>query len=242
MTKPQILFRRIEMKKFPVIISIVLILSLVLAGTALAITDGEVDGDGHPQVGFLVMDVGGKPAWRCSATLLSPTVVLTAGHCTSNSQANLFGMRLWLIQMLRMNQQLSIWRETSSKLLKFHTLIRNRSMVQRCRDCCSGGTGSELEIQNYVELPEVDHLDQLKTQRGKQKADLYCCRLRSPAKFSGCCVEGCCEIRMVADPRLIQINTPGFTVISLAAVQQPIPAAPALVTLAAQFPRRKLML
>ena len=54
------------MKKFPLIISIVLILTLVLAGTALAITDGEEDGNGHPYVGLLIFDVEGSPAWRCS--------------------------------------------------------------------------------------------------------------------------------------------------------------------------------
>ncbi|MGB3701709.1 MAG: hypothetical protein WA997_10595, partial [Anaerolineales bacterium] len=71
------------MKKFPLIISIVLILSLVLAGTALAITDGVLDGEGHPNVGLMVaLDASGNPLWRCSGTLLSPTVYLTAGHCT----------------------------------------------------------------------------------------------------------------------------------------------------------------
>ena len=30
------------------------------------ITNGVVDGDAHPAVVLLVMDVGGKPAFRCS--------------------------------------------------------------------------------------------------------------------------------------------------------------------------------
>src|SRR5215217_7709544 len=45
------------------------------------ITDGAVDGSGHPAVVLILMDVGGAPAYRCSGTLISPTVVLTAGHC-----------------------------------------------------------------------------------------------------------------------------------------------------------------
>jgi len=48
------------------------------------ITDGELDGNDHPAVVLLVMDVGGVPTFRCSATLLSRRVVLTAGHCTNN--------------------------------------------------------------------------------------------------------------------------------------------------------------
>jgi V8-like Glu-specific endopeptidase len=42
------------------------------------------------------MEVGGQPAFRCSGTLLSPTVLLTAGHCTSNYPGAPFtGMRVF---------------------------------------------------------------------------------------------------------------------------------------------------
>lgn len=45
------------------------------------ITYGSLDGDAHPAVVLLVMDINHHPAFRCSATLIAPTVVLTAGHC-----------------------------------------------------------------------------------------------------------------------------------------------------------------
>ena len=63
------------------IVIAVLAIAVSLAG---AITDGELDGDAHPHVVLLLMEVGGEPMYRCSGTLLSPTVLLTAGHCTSN--------------------------------------------------------------------------------------------------------------------------------------------------------------
>jgi V8-like Glu-specific endopeptidase len=59
------------------------------ATTASAITSGELDGDGHPYVGLMVAkDEKGAPLWRCSGTLISPTLYLTAGHCTSAPAAS----------------------------------------------------------------------------------------------------------------------------------------------------------
>lgn len=48
-----------------------------------AITDGYPDGDGHPYVGLMVaQDADGNPMWRCSGTLLTEWLFITAGHCT----------------------------------------------------------------------------------------------------------------------------------------------------------------
>src|SRR5213594_3417724 len=45
------------------------------------ITDGAVDGDAHPAVVLIIMDIAGQPAFRCSGTLIAPKLVVTAGHC-----------------------------------------------------------------------------------------------------------------------------------------------------------------
>ena len=61
-----------------------------------AVTDGRLDGNAHPAVVLLLMEVGGQPAFRCTGTLLSPTVLLTAGHCTNNFPGAPFtGMRVF---------------------------------------------------------------------------------------------------------------------------------------------------
>src|SRR5712691_5214629 len=44
------------------------------------ITDGTLDGNAHPAVVLIIMDIAGKPAFRCSGTIIAPQVVLTAGH------------------------------------------------------------------------------------------------------------------------------------------------------------------
>ena len=51
---------------------------------AAAITGRTPDGEGHPNVGMIVFyDKDGR--FRCSATLVSPTVILTAAHCTKGT-------------------------------------------------------------------------------------------------------------------------------------------------------------
>jgi hypothetical protein len=78
----------------------------VLAGTAGAITNGQPDGNRHPYVGlavFDVLDANGKPtpSHRCSASLLSPTLVLTAGHCTVGTVA----ARIWFDEIVQGNAE-----------------------------------------------------------------------------------------------------------------------------------------
>jgi hypothetical protein len=58
-----------------------LVLTLLIAPLS-AITGNWVEDFEHPFVGLVVFyDDDGEFLWRCSGTLLSPTVFLTAGHC-----------------------------------------------------------------------------------------------------------------------------------------------------------------
>jgi hypothetical protein len=60
------------------------ILLLAVVGTVGAITWGQPDGTGHPNVvGIIFRQPDGF--YSCTGTLLTPYVVLTAGHCTESA-------------------------------------------------------------------------------------------------------------------------------------------------------------
>jgi Trypsin len=66
--------------------------ALAVAAPASAITGGSLDGAAHPAAGLLLADRGNGPEPECSGALVSPTIFVTAAHCT----ADLSSSRVWV--------------------------------------------------------------------------------------------------------------------------------------------------
>ena len=74
--------------------------TVVLVPASQAITDGIPDvNDDFPYVGLMVaQNAGGSPLWRCSGTLISSTVFVTAGHCVEAPAAH---VEIWFATAIR---------------------------------------------------------------------------------------------------------------------------------------------
>jgi hypothetical protein len=162
------------MKKIPLILTVVLVLALVLVGTALAVTNGQPDGDNHPYIGLLVFDVyvpdvGNVPAWRCSGALIAPNVVLTAGHCTDGAVA----ARVWFDERLQDDDGTYLvpdypW---GGVVATEGTPFTNPDFCIGCGNGLPGfalrDTGivvldEEVDVGGFAELPEAGLVDTLK--------------------------------------------------------------------------------
>jgi V8-like Glu-specific endopeptidase len=101
------------MSKTVRLFALALLLAVILtvgAPPAAAITGGDLDGEGHPNVGLMIADIDGEPQWRCSGTLIAPRIFLTAGHCVGDGAT---GARVWFDTDLSDNEEYPYGGETS---------------------------------------------------------------------------------------------------------------------------------
>lgn len=197
--------------KLLVLVAVIALTAIMVVPTA-AITDGTPDGNGHPFVGLLVFDVGGSPAWRCSGTLLSPTVLLTAGHCTDGTS----GGRVWFESDIQSQQTALGYPRGGATSIPFcdiatHPQFNEGSFV--LHDVGVVTLCSPVIRDTYGVLPTVNQLDTLKTKRGVQDVTFTAVGYGLQKSFPDAASfqNSALKIRMVATPKLNQINVPGFT-------------------------------
>jgi secreted trypsin-like serine protease len=157
----------------------------IAAAPASAITGDFVEDFDHPYVGLVVFyDANGEFLWRCSGSLLTPTVFLTAGHCTAPDGSDVpVTARVYFQQDAGVNYDpvteldpvtgypetcadstLGVTCATSDQLYNYDYTGR----LPNTHDIGLLILDQPISLSEYGQLAEAGSLDQLATQRGLQ--------------------------------------------------------------------------
>jgi hypothetical protein len=176
---------------------------LLAVSPVTAVTSGEPDGNRHPYVGLMVaQDANRAPLWRCSGTLLSSTVFLTAGHCTESPAAH---VEIWFDADVESGIPGNGYPNkgqvggTPYTIPNFSFPVRDAGVVV---------LDKPYKTSQYGALPALNQLDTLESQRGQQDVTFTAVGYGLQESFPDAASwkEHNVRVRMLARPHLIQIN------------------------------------
>jgi len=198
------------MKKLCGAIAILIAGITIATSPVRAITDGGFDNNNHPYVGLMVaQDATGQPLWRCSGTLLSSTIFLTAGHCTEAPAAHI---EIWFDADVEHGRPGNGYPLNGDVGGTPHTHPLYNPNAFFLYDLGVVVLDAPLVKSQYGALPQLDSLDKLKTRRGTQDVTFTAVGYGLQKSFPDATAykDQALRIRMFATPTLLQINT-GFT-------------------------------
>ena len=178
----------------------------LLAGpmAAHAIKNGDMDGGGHPYVGLMIAKVDGVPLWRCSGTLISPTLFLTAGHCTEGATS----VEVWFDPDMQTDSAAKGYPFTGEASGTPYTHPQYNPNAFALYDLGIVVLNQSVVMSEYGVLPSLNQLDALKTRRGLKDVSFTAVGYGLQQSFPDAAAwkENNVKIRMVATPQLLQIN------------------------------------
>jgi secreted trypsin-like serine protease len=155
---------------------------------------------------MVAQDASGTPLWRCSGTLLSPTVYLTAGHCTESPAAH---VEIWFAADVQSGVPANGYPTKGDVGGTPHTIPSYDPDAFYLHDVGVVVLDRPVPMATYGQLPGLNQLDALKPSRSTTFTSVgYGLQKAFPDAASW--KESALKIRMVAHPHLLQVNT-GFT-------------------------------
>ncbi|MBL8156441.1 MAG: trypsin-like serine protease [Anaerolineae bacterium] len=195
------------MKKGFLVLALVLALASITFGSVGAITYGELDGNRHPYVGLMVaQDANGGVLWRCSGTLMSPTLFLTAGHCTEAPAAH---VEIWFASDVDAGRPGNGYPNKGEVGGTPYTHPQYNPNAFVLYDLGVVVLDKPMPMSKYGALPKLNVLDKMARQRGLQDVTFTAVGY-GLQRINPVFVESA-RVRMLARPHLIMINVPGFT-------------------------------
>lgn len=196
------------MRKLLLIVSLLVVIS---ATPALAITDGELDGNSHPMVGLMVaLDRKGNPLWRCSGTMVAPKVFLTAGHCTEAPAAR---AEIWFDPFLqeKIDAGTSGYPYDGPYQGTTYTHPDYDPYAFWRYDLGVVVLNKGVKGITYAKLPRLDQVDDYAASADKAWFTAVGYGLQKAFPDASAWKDVADKYRMVSYPKLIQINVPGST-------------------------------
>ena len=148
----------------------------------------------------------GEVLWRCSGTLISPTVYLTAGHCTESPAEH---VEIWFDADVESGRPGNGYPNSGDVGGTPCTHPDYDPAAFYVRDVGVVVLDEPVRMDTYGQLPTQDQLDSLKPRRSTTFTSVgYGLQKSFPGAASWKNVAE--RVRMAANPQLLQINT-GFT-------------------------------
>lgn len=114
---------------------------------------------------MVAQDAAGNPLWRCSGTLLSPDLFLTAGHCTESPAAH---VEIWFDADVESQRDELNYPLTGDVGGTPYVHPEYDPGLFYVRDLGVVVLDEPMVIDEYGKLPQENQLDRLATQRGVQ--------------------------------------------------------------------------
>ena len=185
-------------------VGLALVAAVAGFAAASAIKYGEPDNGRHPYVGLMVaQDANGKPLWRCSGTLISPTVFLTAGHCTEAPAAH---VEIWFDDDVETGIPGNGYPNTGQASGTPYTHPQYDPAAFYLHDLGVVELDSPVVMSEYGLLPTLNQLDALARVRRNTGVTFTAVGYGLQRAFPGPVPETAMRVRMVAYPELVQIN------------------------------------